>query len=150
VTPTPTTTPTTTPTPIPIPTTTPTSTPNPASTSTINIADLQALIQQLLAQVAQLQAQLALKQGIPTTFRFNNPIYLGLRNEEVRQLQIFLTGQGTSIYPEAKITGYYGYYTRLAVIRFQLKYNIISSQYSPGAGLVGIKTRAKINEILGR
>jgi hypothetical protein len=146
VTPTPTTTPITTPTPIPIPTTTPTSTPISIST---NIAQLQALIQQLLAQVAQLQAQLALQQQT-SQFRFLNPLYFGLSNNDVRQLQLFLVSQGTAIYPEAKVTGYFGLLTRKAVIRFQLKYNIITSEYSPGAGLVGIKTRAKINEILGR
>jgi peptidoglycan hydrolase-like protein with peptidoglycan-binding domain len=124
--------------------------PTSTATTTATIAELEALIKQLMAQVAQLQAQLAIKQGIPLQFRFQYPLYLGSRNEDVRYLQIFLTSQGATIYPEAKITGYFWTMTKNAVIRFQLKYNIITSQYSRDAGYVGIKTRAKINEILGK
>jgi peptidoglycan hydrolase-like protein with peptidoglycan-binding domain len=125
--------------------------PTQTTTTTAGMAELQAMIQQLLAQVAQLQAQLSSAQGnTAVQFRFQNPLYLGLKNDDVRQLQMFLTSQGTAIYPETKITGYYGLLTRKAVIKFQLKYNIISSEYGPGAGLVGIKTRAKINEMIGK
>ncbi|TFG91264.1 MAG: hypothetical protein E4H16_00035 [Candidatus Atribacteria bacterium] len=133
-------------------TTTPAIPTNPVTTptTTASIAQLQALIQQLLAQVAQLQAQLAVVQGIPVQFRFQNPLYIGLRNDDTRQLQTFLASQGTAIYPEAKITGYFGILTRKAVIRFQLKYGIVASEYSAGAGLVGPKTRTKINEMLGK
>ena len=48
-----------------------------------------------------------------------------------------------SVYPEARITGYFGNLTKNASIRFQKKYGI-----SPQIGYVGAKTRTKINILL--
>jgi len=122
--------------------------------SQMTIAELQAKITQLLSQIAALKAQLGQTQGtseIPSTYQFTEPLYLGLKNNtDVRYLQTFLKNQGSDIYPQGLITGNFGSLTRSAVIKFQMKYQIIQSAYSPGAGLVGIKTRVKINEILGR
>jgi len=123
-------------------------------TSQMSIEELQARIAQLLAQIAALKAQLGQTQGvseIPTSYRFTKPLYFGLRNNnDIRYLQMFLKNQGTDIYPEGLITGYFGLKTREAVIRFQIKQGVVGSRYSSGIGLVGIKTRAKINDILGR
>jgi len=88
--------------------------------------------------------------GIPDNYKFTQSLYLGKRNTDVTYLQTFLKDQGTDIYPKGLVTGYFGLLTKAAVIKFQIKYKIIVSSYSPGAGLIGIKTRAKINEILGR
>ena len=124
------------------------------TTSTTNIEELNKMIAQLLAQIAEIQQKIAQLRGtaeIPQGFKFGKPLYLGLRdNLDIKYLQIFLKNQGVNIYPEGLVTGYFGNLTRKAVIRFQLKEKIVSSETSPGAGLVGIKTRAKVNEILGR
>lgn len=75
---------------------------------------------------------------------------MGMENSEVRQLQTLLA-QDPEIYPEAKITGYYGQLTRKAVQKFQAKYGIVSSgnESTTGYGLVGPKTLAKIKEVFG-
>jgi len=87
---------------------------------------------------------------IPIDYKFTKSLYLGQKNNEVNYLQTFLKEQGTEIYPQGLITGYFGSLTKAAVINFQMKYGIVSSPSSPGAGLVGLKTRAEINEILGK
>ena len=57
----------------------------------------------------------------------------------------------TRIYPEGKVTGYFGALTRKAVQNFQKKYGIASSgnEKTTGYGLVGPKTLAKIKEVFG-
>ena len=50
------------------------------------------------------------------------------------------------VYPNGLITGYFGPATLAAVKKFQVKYGIASSG-NPGYGLVGPKTRAKLNEL---
>jgi hypothetical protein len=64
-----------------------------------------------------------------------------MKNDEVKTLQEFLK-QFPNIYPEGLVTGYFGPLTEAAVKRFQAK-NIIES-----IGIVGPKTRAKINELI--
>ena len=55
------------------------------------------------------------------------------------------------IYPQGKITGYFGALTKKAVQNFQKKYGIASSgnENTTGYGLVGPKTLAKIKEVFG-
>jgi len=67
---------------------------------------------------------------------------LGAKGDDVAQLQAFLASD-KSIYPEGRVTGYFGSLTQAAVRRFQAKYGI--SQ----VGRVGPQTRAKINSMLG-
>jgi len=45
-------------------------------------------------------------------------------------------------------TNYFGTLTLNAVKRFQLKNQIVASPNYPGYGLVGPKTRGKLNELL--
>ena len=52
--------------------------------------------------------------------------------------------QDKDIYPEGKVTGYYGALTRNAIKRFQKKYGI------EPVGYVGPQTRKKLNEIYGQ
>jgi peptidoglycan hydrolase-like protein with peptidoglycan-binding domain len=64
---------------------------------------------------------------------------------------VFLKNQGKEIYPEGLVTGYFGPATQRAVIRFQEKY--VAEILTPfgltkGTGLVGTKTREKINGML--
>ena len=70
----------------------------------------------------------------------------GSENSQVTYLQELLS-QDSEIYPEQKVTGYFGPATKRAVQRFQKKYGIVSSGSS--YGLVGPQTRAKLMEVLG-
>ncbi len=117
------------------------------------------LIATLLARLAELKAQLAKLQGntsspISTTSRFifTKLLKFGDNNTDVKELQKVLnsdpdtqvaqTGPGS----KGSETTLFGYATKAAVIKFQLKHKIISSATEVVAGLVGPKTR----EVLGR
>lgn len=128
------------------------------SSSEISKAKLMAaLIQQvelLNKQINALQAQLAILRGASSVFCLNLKSNLRYHqaNEEVKCLQEFLKQQGIAIYPEGWVTGYFGKATQKAVIRFQEKYaaEILKPWgLSQGNGVVGTKTRAKINQLLG-
>ena len=81
-------------------------------------------------------------------FAFNKNLGLGDRNQDVRQLQIFLnkntetqiafSGVGS---PSNEST-YFGLLTKAAVMRFQTKNNL------PSTGFVGVLTRAKLNQMI--
>lgn len=66
---------------------------------------------------------------------------LGSQGDNVTNLQIFLAAN-PSIYPEGKVTGYYGPLTYAAVIRFQNQYGI------DPVGRVGPLTLNKINTLI--
>lgn len=135
-------TPSPTPEPTPIPTPAPTPTPSPATAE-----QLQKQISELQALVAKLQDQLRLlQQSSPQEFA--RSMSFGTRDAEVSRLQQFLATL-PGIYSEGLVTGYYGFLTKKAVERFQLQYNIVSSSADLGYGMVGPKTRAKLNELLG-
>ena len=117
----------------------------------------QTLMQQLLAQIEDLKAQISKlqsQQGVITQecTRLSTDLYFGVRNDiDVRCLQEFLKNQGKSIYPEGLVTGNFASLTQQAVIRFQEKY--VSEILAPiglsrGTGYVGERTRAKINQII--
>jgi hypothetical protein len=124
---------------------TPTPTPAPTPIHTTP-TDPQSILNSLLQQLADLQRQLANQQGGSTHYQFTHGLQYGDTGEDVTQLQTFLKSQGIDIYPEGLITGYFGNLTKLAVQRFQLKYNIAKSG-DAGYGYVGPKTRAKINSL---
>ncbi len=67
-------------------------------------------------------------------------LYVGVRNDAVRQLQEFLA-QYKEVYPEGLITGYFGKITEAAVKKWQTQNGI------EAVGIVGPKTRAKLAEI---
>jgi peptidoglycan hydrolase-like protein with peptidoglycan-binding domain len=104
------------------------------------INSLLARIEDLKRQIATLQAQINSSKGNATCI-FNNNIYYGLKNSDVICLQKFLLSQGSAIYPEGLVTGYFGSSTKSAVVRFQQKYGI-----SP-TGYVGLLTRNKIKQL---
>lgn len=109
----------------------------------------QDLIQNLLAQIELIKAQIAKLQGgniSPSEGckSLSNNLYIGLQNNaDVRCLQEFLKNQGAEIYPEGLVTGNFGNLTKSAVIKFQIKYSISATGY------VGSITRAKINQLNG-
>jgi hypothetical protein len=84
---------------------------------------------------------------ISSTFTFTKPLYLGLRDPDVLQLQKLLAHYKT-IYPSGKITGYYWLLTEQAVGKYQILNGIVKNSYSKGYGMVGIKTRAFLNALL--
>ena len=115
----------------------------PTNPTASDLASIQAEITSILNELKSLQTPVS-----PTGFTFTKSLYLGLRDNDVRNLQQLLKSD-PSIYPEALITGYYGPLTILAVERFQVRYNIVNSgsPETTGYGLVGPKTRTKLNEI---
>ncbi|MBI3627191.1 MAG: peptidoglycan-binding protein [Candidatus Sungbacteria bacterium] len=67
---------------------------------------------------------------------------LGSKGAEVTILQTFLAEDAT-LYPEAIVTGYFGLKTQAAVKRFQKRESI-----TPASGIVGPKTRARLNQLI--
>jgi peptidoglycan hydrolase-like protein with peptidoglycan-binding domain len=114
-------------------------------------AALEDQLQSLLALLANLQAQ-ATKQGVPAPGAtvapplFTKTLYLGVSGSDVKRLQEFLA-EDPAIYPEGKVTGYFGALTLKAVKRFQEKYGI-ATPGDPGYGRVGPLTRAKLNSLV--
>lgn len=106
---------------------------------------LDNLKNQLQILIRQNQNRLAIK--------ITRNLSFGMRNNDVRILQQILSEApigGSDIYPEVLITGYFGPATQRAVQRFQCKYGIVCSG-SPGTtgwGVVGPRTRTKINKLL--
>ncbi len=91
---------------------------------------------------------------IPTGFSFTRGLKIGVTGQEVKMLQMILNND-----PDTRVAqnGYgspgnettnFGSATKAAIGRFQLKYGIVSSVRSAAFGLVGPKTRAKLNELL--
>ncbi len=92
----------------------------------------------------------ALPPGQVSGARIDRDLTVGSSGPDVTILQQLLVIEG--VYPEARITGFFGPLTRQAVIRFQEKYRaeILSpSGLQAGTGFVGPATRAKINQLLG-
>lgn len=81
---------------------------------------------------------------------FVKTLRMGIQNDDTKRLQKLLASD-VSIYPKGLITGYFGQLTENAVQRFQAKYNVVSSgtPETTGYGLVGPKTRMKLQEIFG-
>ena len=75
-------------------------------------------------------------------FGITSSLDQGSEGPEVVQLQAYLASNST-LYPEGRITGYFGPATERAVKRFQTKYGL------PPVGRVGPLTLAKLNEVFG-
>ena len=90
------------------------------------------------------------------SFQFKSKLQSGSRGKEVEELQKCLANPdvgGPEIYPEAKITGFFGPKTKAAVIKFQEKYyqDILKPWgFTSGTGIVGRTTREKLNEICAK
>lgn len=123
-----------------------------AQTATTTTASLQALIQTLQEQIKSLNAQMqAIKQAqsqvvatggeIKDTLKLISQLREGAEGEDVKLLQAVLAADST-IYPEGRITGYYGKLTAQAVKRFQRANGLDQ------VGNVGPKTLEKIGAAL--
>jgi len=120
---------------------------------TQQIEQLQTRINELLAQIANLQAQLSGLPGETVSCQsFQNDLYYGMtQSAGVRCLQEFLRKQGGGIYPEGIISGNFLSLTKTAVIRFQEKYSaeILSPLgLQTGTGYFGNLSRQKANQLL--
>lgn len=110
---------------------------------------LTSQIQALLLQVKSLQSQLSalenqrsqLNTQLKQSLQLTRSLSLGMTSDDIKILQQMLASDPT-IYPEGKITGYFGSLTEKAVKKFQKKHGIEQ------LGNVGPKTLAKINALL--
>ena len=136
------------------------SNPPPASPQTEII---KKQIATLLAQIAYLQAQInALLNNTPvptppastlipptTTSPIivspNRVMYLGIKGQDVIELQNFLIPKG--YLPSGNNSGYFGYFTRVAVQRYQCSKSIAceGNEKTTGYGAVGTKTKESIS-----
>jgi len=115
------------------------------------------------AKIKELDAKFAVKQvttkDVPATTQaqassvarlvspvFNKDLVRGARGADVKRLQQLLATD-RDVYPNGEATGLFGPATEKAIRAFQLKYKIVKSEKSAGAGKLGPATRAKIAEI---
>jgi hypothetical protein len=72
----------------------------------------------------------------------------GMSGADITLIQQLLA-KDVAVYPEGRVTGYFGALTKAAVERFQVKYAITKAGV-PGYGWVGPRTKAKMMEIFGK
>ncbi len=141
----------------------------PVGVQALTAEELQEQITLLMAQLTELQDQLAVLEGeepevaevtiegVPADFTFETNLSQGMSGDECKYLQIVLnsdvdtqlgeTGVGSAGYE----TTYFGPLTKGAVVLFQEKYTEDVLAYwnlTSGTGYVGSTTRAKLNELL--
>ena len=101
-------------------------------------------IQDLLAKIAALQAELIRLQGqLPGGTTFNRNLTIGSRGTDVASLQTWLISKNFLAIPAGTARGYFGVLTRNAVASWQR-----SERISPAAGYFGPISRARLNAIL--
>ncbi len=115
-----------------------------ATQSSAAASDLQTKLNGLLQQLATLQKQIATTPAASSggsCIQLPRSLALGMEGADVTALQQFLA-RDPAIYPEGKVTGYFGALTEAAVKRFQAKNGIVSSgtPSTTGYGRVGPKT----------
>ena len=120
----------------------------------VTVDELQALIIQLQAKIAQLQQQLTGAPGQPAAFCYDFNINLGFAQSTtaaVKALHTALQKQGFSAGSDIT-TGVFTENTASAVVGFQQKYKadvLAPHGLQFGTGFVGTTTRAKLNELYG-
>ncbi|MFH0792056.1 MAG: peptidoglycan-binding domain-containing protein [bacterium] len=127
-------------------------------TQAATVEELNAQIAALMAQLTQLQAQVATATGTPAAscYTFSVNLKSGMSHTDVKEMQKALnsdpatmvasTGVGSSGYE----TSYFGSLTLAAVNKFQTKYasEVLTPLGLTGAtGFVGASTRAKLNSM---
>ena len=114
-------------------------------------AELQALINQIEVQIAELQQQIAQIEEQPEVwcYDFDRNLKFGNSGSEVRALQTALEKEG---FYKQIITGNFDKWTASAVVGFQEKYKEDILGYwglEYGTGFVGSTTRDKLNQFYG-
>ena len=107
-------------------------------------ASLQAQIQALLAEIAQLQAQMGTSSTgatVTSSYNFSSDLTVGSKGADVNALQQLLINKGYLTAVSAP-TGYFGPATQKAFAAYQSANGI-----SPAAGYFGPKTRAFVNSM---
>jgi peptidoglycan hydrolase-like protein with peptidoglycan-binding domain len=82
---------------------------------------------------------------VPATTQLTGSIFTGVQDSNVVVLQQVLANEG--FLSPASVTGYFGPITEEALIKFQAAYGIATTP-AQGAGLVGPKTKAIINQFI--
>jgi prefoldin subunit 5 len=93
----------------------------------------------LLAKIEELQKQIATLSGEVKMLK--STLTEGSSNDDVKKVQELLASDPT-IYPEAKVTGYFGALTKEAIKRFQKRHEL------PETGIVDEETKALMEEYL--
>jgi PKD repeat protein len=133
----------------------------PFATNALTASDVQSRINELLAKIAALNAQIKTLQGqaVVTTPSGTTPNAWGLKHrvcnvldrtvaqgqtsDDVKSVQEFLKEQG---YLSAEASGYFGALTKEALIRWQASQGVVAAPDAriAGAGLFGPKTKEKL------
>lgn len=121
--------------------------------SQMTITELKAEIAKIAVLITQLQSQLLEVFGTAsaTGNQLTKNLQFGDKGTEVTLLQVWLA-KDPSVYPEGKVTAYFGALTKQAVIKFQEKYKsevLTPGGLKAGTGFVGAATRAKLNALYG-
>ncbi len=120
-----------------------------------SVSDLQAQLQALLQQVANLQAQIKAQNGGTSNrwcYTFNNNLSVGSTGNDVAALQTALAKEGFTMNSTETNSDTFSESTASAVSGFQEKYS--SDVLKPfglnyGTGFAGKGTRAKLNALYG-
>lgn len=118
-----------------------------------SVADLQAMINSLLAQIQQIQTQISAQGGttggVMTSCSFTRDLTVGSTGDDVKCLQQWLNGKGFTVStsgagaPGSEST-YFGAKTQSALAKFQAANGI-----TPSVGYFGPKTRASVASMGG-
>src|SRR3989344_5938478 len=107
-----------------------------APAGAVTIAELQAQINALMAQLAALQGGSSVSTGAAIT----SDLTVGSRGDQVVTLQSALVAQGHLVMPAGVAMGYFGSLTKAAVAKWQAANGI-----APAVGYFGPLSRAKFN-----
>ncbi len=105
--------------------------------SAVTVAELQAQINALMAQLSSLQGG----ASVGTTFTMDMTI--GSTGAQVSALQQVLVSNGYLVMPSGVAMGYFGSLTKAAVMKWQAAHGV------PATGFVGPLTRASLNGSAG-
>ena len=121
------------------------------------VEELQAQIQALLQQIAQLQSQMAVLESGETSTNGGNNLYcynftrnltVGMSGDDVKALQEILISEGTWTRSDIGATGYFGPITKASLAAFQDKYAdeiLYPLGLTKGTGYFGPSTRDYIS-----
>jgi peptidoglycan hydrolase-like protein with peptidoglycan-binding domain len=110
-----------------------------ANAGAVTVAELQAQINALMAQLASLSGG-----SVTTSTTFTADLTVGSTGAQVTALQQMLVAQGHLVMPAGTAMGYFGALTKAAVAKWQAANGI-----SPAAGYFGPISRAKANMSAG-